>query len=57
VSECTDKKGLLKSSTISNELTLGNDENGSAIAAEMAKALPIVTTSGSPACTPTLEIT
>lgn len=53
----TDKYGLLKSSTIRSELTFGNEENGNAMAADMANALPIVTTSGNPACTPILDIT
>ncbi len=46
------KYGRRKSSTISNELTFGNDENGSAIAAETANADPITTTSGSARETP-----
>ena len=49
--------GCWKSSTNSNELTFGNDENGNAMAAEIAKAEPIVVVTGISIVTPMCAIT
>ena len=49
----TFKYGRWKSSDINKELTFGNDEKGRAIAAEIANALPMTTTSEMARVTPT----